>query len=219
MLTAFLEAFETALITAETADVHQKSARKVVGQIDALFANVEGLPEALRPTLPTEAEVNALRAITSAVITPELSELNSKVKSALSLVDTGIVEISDEDSLMASTLTERYAKLATANGTRKGSSGERVASGLRSLSHRMAVEIGGDVKLSGRDSGRGDWTWCRWQITDDAKSHDGVAKEQLDAIRTEVAAVEAGTSTGFRTSIEAGDGTEYVVSYPAGFEG
>lgn len=217
MLTAVLEAFETALDNAEAADVYQKTARKLCGQIDALVASVDALPEELRPTIPTEEEIARLRALTSTIIGPELQALKAKVEAALTLgVDAGLVDF-DEDGAKA--LVERYSKLSTSMGTRRGTGTGRKAAGLRQLSHPMRVTIEEEGKaiasrVSGNRTGGGDWTWVRWQITDHARSHGDVVKEALDAIRAQVASVEAGEADSFEESVMAEDGTTYTVSYP-----
>lgn len=214
MLTEVLEAFEEGLDHAETSDAYQKVARKLVGQIDALTASVDALPDELRPTLPTADEIAALRAIVAPAFSPELQSLKAKVEAAITLgPDAGLV---DFDADKAKELVERYSKLMTSFGGRKSGTGGKNATGIRSLTHPMRLTCGTkNPRVSGSRGGGGDWTWIRWQITDDAKEHDGVAKESLDALRVKVQAVENGEMDSVTETIVAGDGTEYVVEYPA----
>lgn len=214
MLDQVLEAFETAIDHAEEADVHQKTARKIVGQIEALTASADALPDELRPTLPTADEVEHLRSLTSQIISPELQSLKAKVEAAITLgPDAGLV---DFDADKAAELVERYGKLMTNIGGRKNGTSGKSASGIRSLSFPMRVTCGdANPRMSGNRTGGGDWTWVRWQITDHAKSHDGVAKDALDALRLKVQQVENSELEKVDETIVSGDGTEYRVEYPA----
>lgn len=214
MLTQVLEAFKTAIDTAEASEAYQKTARKIVGQIDALVASADALPDEFKVSLPTEEEVERLKTLTGQVISPEMQSLKAKVEAALTLgPDAGLV---DFDEVLAKELVDRYSKLMTSFGTRRGGGGGggRQTSGIRTLSHPMRMTVGDSVRTSGNRSGGGDWTWVRWQITDDAKAHDGVSREQLDGIRALVQQVEAGTLDKVDEVVVAGDGTEYHIEYP-----
>lgn len=211
MLNDVLEAFEAAIEHAEVADTHHKAARKVVDTINSLSALQDALPEDMRPVTVDEDIVAELRSLTSTVISPELQALKAKVEAAITLgADAGLVDFDEEG---ARALMERYVKLQTSFGSKK-STGTSAASGIRALSQPIAFWLGENKRTSGGRTGGGDWTQVRWQITDHAKSHDGVAKEALDMLRTKVQQVESGEVAAMDETITAGDGTEYRVQYP-----
>lgn len=177
MLANFYATLKSAVERAEVAVTSVKAARKFVQQVDALRATADELPDGYEVTLPTDAEVDALRALTSpSLYSDDEVHAADKLKAAAVLagdVDLGV----PADELDA--LLKRYSATRSSGG--KGASGKSDSPARNMPGRLSATAPDGWVA---RSENPADWTSIRWRISEYAgKNGNSFATENLNECR------------------------------------